>query len=269
MTQVDDARSDHPAGNAAPRATTRRRMLGAAVFLALLVAALTAWQVDRTRRLAAIVRADPDLILADPRLRATALALGGDVFAEHCAACHGATGRGNPATGTPDLTDSDHLYGTGQVSEVEAIVRHGIRAGDRRGWNLAAMPAFANPRPYPRYKINPLSPAQIKDLTQFVLGMSSRATDAAAASRGAVLFAGKGGCYDCHLRDAAGDPAIGAPNLTDSVWLYGGSASRIHHVIAQGAAGYSPAFASTLTAAQQRAVAAYTASLAPAMKAQP
>ena len=88
------------------------------------------------------LQADADRILDDPRLAPKTLARGRDVFLAHCAGCHGADGRGSTATGTPDLTDQDFLYGTGRVSEIESIVLHGIRSGDDKGWDLAWMPAF-------------------------------------------------------------------------------------------------------------------------------
>jgi len=90
-----------------------------------------------------VLRADPEAILTDPKLRGVALAGGKPVYENHCASCHGAAGKGDKTLGVPDLTDNDHLYGTGTVSQIEDIARYGIRAGNKRGWNLAVMPAYA------------------------------------------------------------------------------------------------------------------------------
>ncbi len=209
----------------------------------------------------AIMQADPETILSRPDLAAPALAAGKAGFSAHCAGCHGADGKPDPLRNTPDLTDRDTLYSPG-VASTEQIVLHGIRSGDPRGWSLASMPAYATPRPYGREPIAPLTPAGIGDVTQFVLSLGGHATDVAAAARGGVIFRGRGGCYDCHADDGAGDQAIGAPDLTDGVWLYGdGSPASIARSIANGHAGICPAFARMLTPFEARAIAVYVVSL--------
>ena len=239
-------------------ARCRIAMIGVGLLLAAI--AVSALVIQRHSR-EAIMRADPESILADPKLARTALSLGRDGFAEHCASCHG-TGKGNPRRGIPDLTDGDYLYGEGQVAEIETIILHGIRSADSRGWDLADMPAYARARPYAREPIGPLQPEQISDITQFVLQLRGGTTDTAAVARGQVLFKGRGACWDCHGPDGGGDNAIGAPNLADDVWLYGdGSAAAIAASIAQGRAGRSPAFARHLTATEVRAIAVYVALL--------
>lgn len=210
---------------------------------------------------ASVLRADPDLILGDPKLRSVALAGGKPVFEQHCASCHGAAGRGDQPRGIPDLTDAEHLYGTGKVSEIEQIARYGIRASDKRGWTLASMPAYASAVPYAAEPLPPQTPAQIEALTQFLMSFTGRATDPAAAKRGQGQF-NSAGCWDCHGHSGEGEDAIGAPALTDEVWLYGGSHDAIYRSIARGRAGYSPGFARRLSAAQLRDVAVYVASLA-------
>ncbi|MDB5702433.1 MAG: c-type cytochrome [Sphingomonadales bacterium] len=232
-----------------------------AVALVLFVILLL-WRGVQQRALAAVVRADPETVLADPVLAATALPLGRAIFAAHCATCHGPNGAADTSRGIPSLHDTEFLYGIGRVVEIESIVRHGIRSGDRKGWNLAAMPAYASVRPYLAEPIPPLTPQGVADTTQFLLSFTGRATDRVAAERGSHLYSGTGGCWDCHGVDAAGDPAVGAPNLTDNVWLYGdGSAPAISRSLEYGRAGISPAFARTLDAAQIRAVSVYVASL--------
>lgn len=234
-----------------------------AIGLALVViAAITLGLAIRHRSVqAAVLRADPDKILGDPRLRDAALSSGKSVFDHNCASCHGPTGHGNQQRGIPDLTDDDHLYGTGTVSEIEQIARYGIRAYNKRGWTLASMPAYASTVPYASEPLPPQTPAQIEDLTQFLLSFTARSTDPAAAQRGKDQYV-KAGCWDCHGHSGEGDDAVGAPVLTDDVWLYGGSHENIYRSIARGRAGYSPAFAKTLSAADLRTVSVYIASLA-------
>lgn len=220
------------------------------------------WLDIERRAVNAIVRADPERILSDDHLANVALPLGRRVYGAHCAACHGDAGQPDQIRGVPDLRDSEWLYGTGRVEEIEAIARHGIRAGDRKGWNLAAMPAYATPRPYAAEPIPPLTPAGARDVTHFILSLSGGSRDLAGAARGRIIYAGTGGCWDCHGADAHGDPAVGAPDLTDHVWLFGrGDAAAIQRSIEHGRAGMSPAFARILTPAELRAVAVYVASL--------
>lgn len=164
--------------------------------------------------------------------------------------------------GTPDLTDHDRLYGTGKVAEIEDIARYGIRAHNKRGWNLAIMPAYASAVPDKAEPLPSQTPSQIEDLTQYLLSFTDRSIDRQAAERGRTAY-DKAGCWDCHGRDAGGDASIGAPTLTDDSWLYGGSHDDIYHSIARGRAGMSPAFAKVLTPAQLRNVAVYVATLAP------
>lgn len=238
----------------------KRRILLAAAAVLVLIAAIVHVSL-RARARDALMLADPEAILSNPALRTTAIGLGTDVFARHCAACHGADGKGNRQVGAPDLTDGDWLYGSGQVAEIEEITLHGIRSGDPRGWDQASMPAYGRARPYTREQIPPLSPGEIASVVRYLRSLHGAPLDAAAV-RGKAIFIGRGACWDCHADDASGDSAIGAPNLLDDVWLYGdGSAPALFNSIAGGHAGISPAFARTLTPVEARAVAAYVASL--------
>lgn len=206
------------------------------------------------------MRADPEKILSDRNLSSTALSAGKQVYLARCASCHGEHGAADPARGVPDLTDKDHLYGDGKVAEIEAIARYGIRAHDRRGWDLASMPAYASQRPYKVEPLPPQNPTQIEDITQYLMWFTGRQTNTAAALRGRSQYQ-TAGCWDCHGRDAGGDPAIGAPTLSDSIWLYGGTHADIYRSISRGRAGFSPAFSRALSAAQLRDVSVYVASL--------
>ncbi len=210
-----------------------------------------------------LLRADPDALPADATLLRFAVRQGGPLFAAHCAACHGATGAGDPAKGTPQLTDGDWLYGTGRVTDIEKVIDYGIRSGNSRAWNLAIMPAYARPKPNPADKnIQPLAPGDIADLIEFLVSKQGRPAELDAVARGAALFGGHAGCYDCHSLDAKGDSAIGAPNLTDGITLYGdGSREALFMSIAYGRQGVCPAWTKRLNPAGIRELALYVYSI--------
>ena len=230
-------------------------LAGAVVLLLLLLAAV----LHRAAAQAELVRADPDAILADARLRDVVLAAGADIFRRRCAACHGADGRGQGA-GMPDLTDHDWLYGEGHVAEIEGVVRYGIRSRHPKGWNLASMPAYASERPYAAEPLPALAPRETEDVVQLLLADEGRSADPVAVTRGRAVYA-KAGCWDCHGPDGRGDSAIGAPNLRDGATLYGGSAESLRWSVERGRRGVSPAFAGRLSPFEIRAVAVYAASL--------
>lgn len=210
-----------------------------------------------------LLRADPDAVPADSALLRFAVERGRPLYLVHCATCHGVTGAGDPLNGVPDLTDNDWLYGTGRVADIEQIIEYGIRSRNSRAWSLAIMPAYARPQPNPADKnIRPLSPGEIGDLIEFLFRQQGREADAAAASRGAALYTGDAGCYDCHSLDVKGDSAIGAPNLADAITLYGdGSRNALYQSIAYGRQGVCPAWINKLSAAGIRETAVYVHSI--------
>jgi len=224
------------------------------------MAAVLLYLSERESRL---LRADPDSIPGDPALMAFATSRGEPLFEMHCAACHGTQGRGDPQRGVPALNDGDWLYGTGQVSDIEQVVKYGIRSYHPRTWNLAIMPAYATPRPSARdARIPSLTPGELQDLVEFLFRAEGRTADPAAAARGAVAFAGAGGCFDCHATDAKGDSAIGAPDLTDRITLYGdGGRESLAMSIGYGRHGMCPAWVERIDPAGIREVAAFVYSL--------
>ena len=165
---------------------------------------------------------------ADPALRAYATAAGHAVFGENCAACHGRDGRGSP--GFPNLADKDWIWG-GSVEAIEHTLKVGIRWPGSADTRASEMPAFGTQRILER--------AQITDLVDYVRSLSGAVHDAGAASRAAETFATN--CAACHGKGGAGNPEMGAPNLTDDVWLYGGSRQAIYDTIWQSRAGVMPA----------------------------
>jgi len=158
-------------------------------------------------------------IATDPE----ALRAGEVLFVENCAACHNRDGRGNVALGAPDLTDGDWLYG-GDGKSILASVLDG-----RRG----AMPAFAGT----------LSEEEINELVHYVSSLSGRPSNSLEAQLGKRLFSN---CVPCHGADGKGNLALGAPNLTDTVWLYGGDRADVAATIRQGRNGVMPAWRARL-----------------------
>lgn len=249
-------------------APLRRRPLatlaaGAAAFL--LVGGASAW-VRNGSYDADLLRSDPDAAAASPVLLRRARALSAPAYRTHCAGCHGAEMRGDPARGAPNLVDADWLYGSGRAAEIEQTLLYGVRSGAAKARNFAVMPAFGRPNPASAaYAVPPLSPGQLDDVAQYVLKLEGRAAERPAAERGRAVFGGTGGCYDCHAGDGGGDPAIGAPRLNDGVFMRGnGSGEDIRRILKDGAAGVCPAWSGRLPPEVIRALAVTIHAAAPA-----
>jgi cytochrome c oxidase cbb3-type subunit 3 len=234
------------------------------IALSVLAVCMAAAVLLRGRYVEAhLLRADPGSIPSDATLMSFATARGRPLFDAHCASCHGPAGRGDQAKGIADLTDDDWLYGAGQVIDIERVIDYGIRSHHPKAWNLAIMPAFGRPRPSEADpKIAPLAPPQIRDLIEYIFHKQGQDTGGAASARGASLYLGAGGCYDCHSTDLRGDSAIGVPNLIDKITLYGdGSREALFMSIANGRQGVCPAWVGQISPAGIRELALYVYSL--------
>jgi cytochrome c oxidase cbb3-type subunit 3 len=174
-----------------------------------------------------ISAADTAAIEADPELRAFAMRGGEVAFKDNCAPCHGLGGAGQLFY--PTLADDDWLWG-GTLDDIEYTIRHGIRNGEDPDARDSQMPAFGAD--------GILEPQQIGDVVQYVLSFSNRATDAEAAERGQGIFLEQ--CAACHGEDGKGMREVGAPNLTDSIWLYGGEPQQIRSQIERPRHGVMP-----------------------------
>mgnify|MGYP000535882657 FL=1 len=170
---------------------------------------------------------------------AEAMKVGQRLFANNCSVCHGSTARG--ALGFPNLTDDDWLYGS-DAETIKTTIMHG-RAGQ--------MPAKG---------LNPaMNKADISNLTHYLLSFSGRSDDKTAVEQGSLMF--QTACAACHGADAKGNQSVGAPNLTDNVWLYGSTASKITQTIEFGRAGVMPAQKAALGDDKVHLLAAYIYSL--------
>ena len=200
-----------------------------------------------------LVSANPDQIPSDPKLVNYANAVGRSAFESNCASCHGADMKGSQARGAPNLTDNIWLYDFGRISDIERTVLYGIRSGLGKSHNVTDMPAIGRQKA--------LSSAEIKDVIAYTLSLSKHEEDPAAIARGSKLFQDKGVCYDCHSRDATGIPDYGAPNLTDSEWIYGGDEKTIYKSVYDGRHGQCPAWIDKLSFPTIRALAVYIHSM--------
>lgn len=167
----------------------------------------------------------------------TGLKMGQRMFSNNCAVCHGQGGQG--AYGFPTLTDSDWLYG-GEPAQIIATIVNG-----RRG----AMPAWGPV----------LGEDGVQDVTNYVLSLSGKTVDTEAAARGQTQFNTL--CAACHMPTGKGMQALGAPNLTDNVWLYGGDFEQVAHSIRAGRAGVMPAHKDLLSEDKIKLISAYVYSL--------
>jgi cytochrome c oxidase cbb3-type subunit III len=166
-----------------------------------------------------------------------AVKIGQRLFVNYCASCHGSDAGGGP--GFPNLSDKDWLYG-GDGSTIETSILDG-RSGTMPPWGPV------------------LNDKGVDEVSAYVLKLSGREADPARAAAGEKLFATY--CVACHGADGTGNQALGAPNLTDNVWLYGGSPGVIRYTITNGRNGRMPAHRDFLGEDKVHVLAAYIYSL--------
>jgi cytochrome c oxidase cbb3-type subunit 3 len=195
-----------------------------------------------------IAASDLETIVADPELLRFSLAGGEAAFGDNCAPCHGRGAQG--AIGYPNLRDDSWLWGDGSLTAIHATILHGIRADDPKT-RTNQMPAFG--------RSGLLTEPQIADVGEYVLSLSGRADDQTAAGRGAKTFAGN--CTTCHGPEGNGNQALGAPNLTDELWLYAGDKATVLETIRNGRGGVMPAWGARLDPETVKELAIYVHSL--------
>lgn len=209
------------------------------------VAALVAGRKDQMQRLLAVDSIEA--VERDPQLLEFSLNAGASMFGDNCATCHGAGGQGLP--GFPALVDDDWIWG-GTLADIRQTLRYGVRSGDPEA-RLNVMQAFGD--------LGLLTRREISDLVDYAFFLSGREAPAEAVSRAAPLF--QQHCASCHGPEGRGDAALGAPDLTDAIWLYGGDRESLTATLVHGRGGVMPAWRGRLSDEQITALAVYVHSL--------
>ncbi|MDR2240834.1 MAG: c-type cytochrome [Zoogloeaceae bacterium] len=173
--------------------------------------------------------------LAQIAADADAVAMGKRLFIDNCAACHGREALGNPALGAPNLVDADALYGNDDATLLASILngRNGI------------MPPLGGA----------IAEADITATAHYVRSLSGLPHDVALAQKGQATFTTI--CAACHTPQGTGNPALGAPNLTDAVWLKNGELTTIENTIRNGRSGEMPAWDKRLGEQNARLIGAW------------
>jgi cytochrome c oxidase cbb3-type subunit 3 len=163
--------------------------------------------------------------------------IGKRLFMTYCSQCHGSDGKGSK--GFPNLTDNDWLWG-GDPEQIKTTILDG---------RMGMMPPHAH-----------LGAGPIEDVANYVRSLSGESNDSLKAAKGKEVFA-TAGCTGCHGPEAKGNPAMGAPNLTDKTWLHGKSKDTIVETISKGRQNKMPAWKEFLGEDKVHLLAAYVLSV--------
>jgi cytochrome c oxidase cbb3-type subunit III len=172
---------------------------------------------------------DIPAVAADPKARE----IGQSLFLNYCSQCHASDARGS--RGFPNLTDKDWLYG-GDPATIKQTILNG---------RMGIMPPMGAV----------IGDDGVKAVTQYVMSLSGLTHDKTLVEKGKELFTTN--CAVCHGADAKGNQTLGAPNLTDDIWLYGSSEKTISETIQKGRPGQMPAWGGFLGEAKVHILAAY------------
>ena len=198
--------------------------------------------------LAAIAQTPIAQLAANPKLLRAAEEGGRAAFKVNCVQCHGADAAGS--AGYPNLNDDDWLWG-GDPAALQQTLTHGIRQPGDDATRMSQMPAFG--------KDGILTAAQIQDVVSYVRTLSRQEAMNAAAGRGKTLFVNN--CAVCHGDAGKGGRTVGAPNLTDGIWLYGGDRAALTRTITNARYGIMPAWNTRLDPVTIKMLATYVHSL--------
>lgn len=186
-------------------------------------------------KLEAAIRPLRSLSIAELAVHPTATAHGSRLFQDNCAACHGTSAKGNQSLGAPNLTDKDWLYG-GSGETILASILDG-RQGTMPAWGQV------------------LGRDGVNEVVAYVLSLGGYSAPEDWTGAGKARFEAL--CVGCHGVDGRGNTAVGAPNLTDRVWLYGGDFASIATSVREGRHGVMPAWRERLNEDEARMVAAW------------
>jgi cytochrome c oxidase cbb3-type subunit 3 len=202
----------------------------------------------RGDKMVALGAAPLEEIEKNPALLALARARGKTVFGDNCAPCHGSGGAG--AKGYPNLNDDEWLWG-GSLDQIMQTIQFGARSGHPKA-HESAMLAFG--------KEGVLKKDEIVTVANYVRSLSGLPTAAGYdAAAGKKIFADN--CTSCHGDNAKGNQELGAPDLTDKIWLYGSDEATLVETISNGRAGVMPAWVGRLDPSTIKALTVYVHSL--------
>jgi len=209
---------------------------------------MAALRASRAAHVDRIAAASVEQIEADPTLLSFARAQGRVAFADNCAPCHGAGGGG--AKGYPNLVDDEWLWG-GKLADINQTIRHGIRSGDANA-RLGSMPAFG--------RDGILQRPDIVAVAEYARSLAGLPVDPRIdLARGRKVYADN--CAVCHGESGKGNRELGAPNLTDAIWLYGSDPATVIDGIWNGRGAVMPAFAGRLDDTTIKALTVYVHTL--------
>jgi cytochrome c oxidase cbb3-type subunit 3 len=212
----------------------------------IVAASLSEAATDRSAWTKKIQSESYEAIQADPHLMQIVREDGHTLFGNNCAACHGHDAKGGP--GFPNLTTSSWLWG-GKPEDIFNTIRVGINSA-HKDTRVSQMPAFGRDQMIQR--------ADVLKVATFVFSLSNpgaKTIDPKTVEAGKAIFAAN--CVSCHGDDAKGNPEMGAPNLTDKFWIYGGDLESIDTTIWGGRQGHMPTWESRLSELDRRILTLY------------
>jgi cytochrome c oxidase cbb3-type subunit III len=206
-------------------------------------------RAQRAAQAAGLATATLEEIKGNPALFRIAMAQGRSAFGDNCAACHGAGGAG--AKGFPNLNDDDWLWG-GTLEAIHFTLLNGIRVAGNTDTRLSQMPAFG--------RDGLLKKDEIESVSNYVRQLASLEPEKGAdLAKGKSIYAEQ--CAACHGEAGKGNLELGAPNLTDPIWLYGNSVREIAEMVRNSRAGVMPAWSGRLDPVTIKALTVYVHSL--------
>ena len=187
-------------------------------------------------------------LAANPALQRAAIEGGHAAFKVNCVQCHGSGAAGGK--GYPNLNDDDWLWG-GDLETIQQTLMHGIRQPGDDATRTSLMPSFG--------RDGILKASEVQDVVSHVRALSKQEPAGAAARRGAQIFANN--CAVCHGAAGEGNRNLGAPKLSDKIWLYGGDRAALTETVTNAHAGVMPAWNGRLDAVTIKMLAVYVHSL--------
>ena len=210
---------------------------------------MQALEQRRDQQAAGLKTASLEEIKASPDMLRVALARGKAMFAENCVPCHGQGGTGAPSY--PNLTDDDWIWGGG-LKDIQATIQNGIRWTQNGDTRMGEMLAFGKQGMLKKQEIE-----QVVEYTRSLAKLDVAKT--ADLKAGEALFAAN--CASCHGEAGKGNREVGAPDLTDAIWLYGSSREAMIETVHAGRGGIMPAWAGRLDPVTIKALTVYVHSL--------